>query len=129
MPARILVIEDDPASLELVKYLLVRGGHNVLEAMDGVSGLRTALEQGPDLVLCDLQLPEMDGLELMRQLRAHPQWRAVPTVAVTAYSMPGDREATLAVGFSGYISKPITPDTFLRHIDSYLPESQRSKRA
>ena len=126
MPARILVIEDDPASLELLKYILERAGHTVTTATDGASGLRVALANDFDAVFCDLQLPEMTGYEVAGSLRASETWRSVPLVAVTAYSMPGDAEAATAAGFSDYITKPITPERFVTDVDAVLPESLRS---
>ena len=120
MPARILVIEDDPASLELLKYLLERAGYEVHVAADGAAGLQAALQHNPDLVLCDLQMPELTGFEVLARLRADSRWRPAPMVAVTAYSMPGDCEAALAAGFSDYMTKPIDPDTFLDEIARFL---------
>jgi two-component system cell cycle response regulator DivK len=120
MAARILVIEDDPASLELLKYLLERVGHTVRGAPDGATGLRAALDNAYDLVLCDLQMPELTGFEVISQLKANPDWRPVPVVAVTAYSMPGDRESVVGAGFTEYITKPIDPDTFLSDVELWL---------
>ena len=120
MPARILIIEDNPASLELLRYLLSGAGHSTTSASDGATGLALALEAQHDLILCDLQLPEMDGIELVRRLKAaNPA--APPIVAVTAYSMPGDQEAAIAAGFDGYLTKPIDPETLLQEVDKYLP--------
>jgi two-component system cell cycle response regulator DivK len=117
---RILVIEDDPASLELLKYLLERAGHSVFGAPDGATGLRLALEISFDLILCDLQMPEFTGFEVIAQLLSNPDWRPVPTIAVTAYSMPGDRESVMAAGFTEYMTKPIDPDCFLADIERWL---------
>ncbi|MEX2150603.1 MAG: response regulator [Steroidobacteraceae bacterium] len=120
MAGRILVIEDDPASLELLKYLLERAGHSVRGAPDGATGLRAAFDNAFDLVLCDLQMPELTGYEVIAQLQSSPDWRAVPVIAVTAYSMPGDRESVMAAGFTEYMTKPIDPECFLAHIDRWL---------
>lgn len=125
MAARILIIEDNAASLELLRYLVEHAGHTPLTASDGETGLRLAREAGVDLVLCDLQLPGIDGLELARRLRADPSWAPVKLVAVTAYSMPGDRETALAAGFDGYMTKPIDPVAVMGILDSYLPEALR----
>jgi CheY-like chemotaxis protein len=126
MPAKILVIEDDPASLELLKYLLERAGHSVATAMDGAAGLNAALENEFDIVLCDLQLPELTGLEVAARLRATEAWRVVPLVAVTAYSMPGDRDTTIAAGFTEYLTKPIEPESILSKVNELLPPPLRS---
>ncbi len=129
MVARILIIEDDDASRELVKYLLEASGYVTQSAADGGAGLRMALETRPDLVLCDLQMPVLNGFEVVRRLHADPQWHRVPMIAVTAFSMPGDREAVLAAGFDDYISKPVTPGTFVRQVEAYLPLESRAPRA
>lgn len=126
MPGCILIIEDDPASLELLTYLLEQGGHRVRSARDGRNGLQAALDHDHDLVLCDLQLPELTGFEIVARLRAESRWRKVPVVAVTAYSMPGDREAALAAGFSDYLTKPIDPHAFLAQVDAFLPDALQS---
>ena len=126
MAGRILVIEDDPASLELLKYLLERAGHSVRGAPDGATGLRAALENSFDLILCDLQMPELTGFEVIARLRSSPDWRPVPMIAVTAYSMPGDRESVMAAGFAEYMTKPIDPDNFLADIDRWLAQAPGS---
>jgi two-component system cell cycle response regulator DivK len=127
--ARILVIEDDPASLELLKYLLERAGHSVRGAADGAAGLRTALDNSFDLILCDLQMPELTGFEVIARLQSNPDWRPIPMIAVTAYSMPGDRESVIAAGFTEYMTKPIDPDTFLADIERWLALPPKSGSA
>ncbi|MFN4118087.1 response regulator [Acidovorax sp.] len=118
--ATILVIEDDDASRQLVTYLLEASGHTVLSADNGAAGLELALSQPHDLILCDLQMPIMNGYQVAQTLRSHPRWRAVPLVAVTAFSMPGDREKALEMGFDDHFSKPITPETFVQQIEGFL---------
>lgn len=125
MPARILVIEDDDFSRELVRYLLTFQGYVVLEAEDGGAGVAMALQELPDLVICDLQMPVLNGFEVLRRLQAAPHWRAVPVIAVTAFSMPGDREAALAAGFQHYLTKPITPEIFVEQVAAFLPAHLR----
>lgn len=122
MSARILVIEDNPASLDLMIYLLEAFGYTALRARDGLQGIAVALEEKPDLILCDIQLPAADGHEVCRQLKSDLRMRSVPLVAVTAYAMVGDREKLLAEGFNGYISKPIQPQTFMEQIGPFLPQ-------
>ncbi len=126
MPARILIIEDDPASLELAKYLLEQAGYATLTAADGGEGLALALSEHPDLVICDLQMPVMTGYEVVQRLHEGPTWRRVPLIAVSAFSMPGDRETALAAGFDAYHSKPIVPETFVRDIESLLSSAARA---
>lgn len=129
MGARILIIEDDPASRELVKYLLESAGHTVLLATEGGTGVRLAIDAQPDLIVCDLQMPVMSGYQVVQTLLEYPQWRKVPIIAVTAFSMPGDREKTLVAGFDEHISKPIAPQNFVAQIEAFLPDSLRGHRA
>ena len=126
MSAYILIIEDDPASMALARYLLDQSGHRTVTATDGCTGAQVALDQGPDLILCDLQLPAMDGFHVLGHLHQHPGWRRVPLIALTASSMRGDRERVLEFGFDGYISKPIDPETFVAQVESFLRSSEKS---
>ena len=125
MGARILVIEDNPANLELMRYVLGAFGHTVATAINGEEGLAAARREPPDLVVCDLQLPGIDGFEVVRRLRADPAFARVPLVAVTAYAMVGDRERVLAAGFDGYIAKPIEPQNFIDQIGAFLRSEKR----
>jgi CheY-like chemotaxis protein len=118
--SRILVIEDNPMNLELMTYLLKAFGHTPLEAVDGLKGLERIRQEAPDLVLCDLQLPGIDGFEIVRQVKADPLLRVIPLVAVTAYAMVGDRDTVLAAGFDGYITKPINPETFMQQVEAFI---------
>lgn len=127
MPARILIIEDDPASRELARYLLDHAGYTTLTAADGAAGVELALSGHPDLVLCDLNLPMLTGYEVVQRLLDTSQnWRRVPIVALTASSMVGDREKTLQAGFDSYLSKPITPETFVQEVGAFLPPGLRA---
>jgi two-component system cell cycle response regulator len=125
MGARILVIEDNPANLELMSYLLRAFGHEVLSAMDGETGLEIARREGPDLIVCDIQIPKVNGLEVARRLKSHPSLGKIPLVAVTAFAMVGDRDKVLAAGFDGYIAKPIIPDKFVHQVEAFLPGFDR----
>lgn len=122
--ARVLVVEDNPASLDLMLYLLEAFGHTPLSARDGLEGIETARREHPDLILCDIQLPGADGIEVCHQLKKDPALKDVPLVAVTAYAMVGDRDKLLAEGFNGYLSKPINPQTFIEEMAPYLRTSQ-----
>ena len=117
---RILVIEDNPANMELARYVLEAFGYTVSAAVNGEIGLELAGAEPPDLVICDLQLPGIDGIEVAKRLKAQPALARVPLIAVTAYAMVGDRERVLAAGFDGYISKPIDPQTFVPQIAAFL---------
>jgi CheY-like chemotaxis protein len=129
MPARILVIEDDPNTLELMTYLLTAFGHIVLTAADGVTGLALARAERPDLIACDIQLPQLDGFGVARALAENPELSGIPLIAVTAFSMVGDREAILNAGFDDYISKPIEPEKFVGQLDRYLPPALHARQA
>ncbi|MEO7497600.1 MAG: EAL domain-containing protein [Massilia sp.] len=120
MPARILIIEDNPTNMELMGYLLTAFGHLPLMAYDGASGVAMARAERPDLILCDVHLPHMDGLSVVAALRADPALAAMPVLAVTALAMVGDRERLLAAGFDGYVGKPIEPDSFLAMLEPFL---------
>jgi two-component system cell cycle response regulator len=125
--ARVLVIEDNPDNLELMTYLLGAFGHTPLTAGDGEAGLDVARREQPDLIICDLQLPKIDGYAVVRQLKAHPALRRIPVIAVTAFAMVGDRDKALAAGFDGYIAKPIAPETFVQQAQAFLQTNQRSR--
>ncbi len=127
MAARILIAEDHPASLELLRYLLAANGYDILSAEDGEAALDLARRDTPDLIICDLQMPKKNGYEVVRQLKSEPALSAIPVVAVTAFSMIGDRERVLAAGFDGYLSKPIEPEEFVTLIEQYLPPSLRKQ--
>ncbi len=117
---RVLVIEDNPANMELARYILTRFGYDVDAAVDGESGVAQVEALAPDIVICDLQLPGIDGFEVLRRLKALPAMRAVPVLAVTAFAMVGDRERVLAAGFDGYIAKPIDPQSFVQQVTAML---------
>ena len=121
MGARILVIEDNAANLELATYLLSAFGHTPLTAADGEQGLAAARREKPDLIVCDVQLPGMDGYEVLKRLRAEPELACIPVVAVTSFAMVGDRNRALAAGFDGYVAKPIDPETFVSELEPFFP--------
>ena len=123
MAARILVIEDSPASLDLLTFLLKKTGHTAFEARDGEKGLEIARREKPDLVICDLQVPRMDGYEIARQIRGDPQICNMPLVAVTAFAMQGDCDKVMEAGFDGYITKPISPREFVDQLEPFLRSS------
>ena len=126
--ARVLIVEDNRDNLELVRYLLQCAGHTVLAAMNGAEGLTVAQRERPDLVVSDLQMPVLDGYEMLRALRADAATPRMPMIAVTAFSMPGDSSRALAAGFDGYLSKPIDPETFVQSIEAFLPPALRAAR-
>lgn len=129
MPATILLVEDHPDNIELLRYLLAHAGHKVLLARNGAEGVTSARAHLPDLILCDLQMPVLDGYQTLAQCRADPAIAAIPIIAVTAFSMPNDRSRVLTAGFDGYFSKPIEPETFVQEIESFLPSDKRGHSA
>ena len=120
MPARILVVEDNPENLELKVYLLEAFGYSPLTARNGREALAIVQEIIPDLIICDLFMPEMDGFEFCSLVKADSRLATVPLIAVTALAMAGDRARVLAAGFDGYIAKPIAPETFIDEVESFL---------
>lgn len=125
MPTRILVIEDNPANMELMTYLLKAHGYTLLTATDGESGLAVASGELPDLIICDVYLPQLDGYGVVRVLKRTPSLSGIPAIAVTALAMVGDRDKLIDAGFDGYISKPIEPETFVAEIERFLPGTAR----
>jgi len=127
MKGKILVIEDNEQNLYLIRFILEDGGCEVLSAKSGLEGVEKAATILPDLILLDIQLPDMDGYATARALRENPDLTFTPIVAVTSYAMPGDREKALASGFSGYIEKPIDPDTFETQVGQYISVNNRQR--
>jgi CheY-like chemotaxis protein len=116
----VLIIEDNEQNIYLATFLLKNSGYQVVQARSGEEGLSQSQKTRPDLILLDIQLPEMDGYEVVRRLKSQPATAAIPVVAVTSYAMAGDREAILAAGCHGYVEKPIDPDTFVATVTAFL---------
>jgi CheY-like chemotaxis protein len=116
----ILVVDDNPSNLKLFTYLLALPGYDVRTAADAAQALDELGRLVPDLIIMDLQLPDVDGLTLTRQLKANPKIRAVPIVAVTASAMKGDEEKARAAGVDGYMSKPVEKSAFRAMVADYL---------
>jgi CheY-like chemotaxis protein len=122
----ILVVEDNDKNRKLVRDVLTVRGYRLLEAVTGEDGVRLAREHRPDLVLMDIQLPGIDGIEALRQLRADPALAGTPVLAVTASAMTHDRQKILAAGFDGYQSKPISVRPFLEAVREVLDRRGRA---
>jgi len=120
MSDRLLIIEDNAQNFYMMRFLLEKNGFIVIGAENGREGIDAALHYRPQAILLDIQLPEMDGYAVAAELKKHPELADVPIVAVTSYAMVGDRERILAAGATGYIEKPINPDTFVAEIIQYL---------
>jgi len=123
--AKVLVVEDNPANMTLVIFLLESVGHSVINARDAEAGLTLARDEQPDLILMDIQLPGMDGLEATMLLKSEAATRAIPVVALTALAMKGDEERIRAAGCDGYIAKPLAYKRFLAVISSHLATPSR----
>jgi two-component system cell cycle response regulator DivK len=119
-PPLILIVEDNPRNLKLVRDVLEHTGYTTLAADRAELGLELARERGPDLVLMDVQLPGMDGVEALGRLRADPATAAMPVVAVTAFAMEADRARLLAAGFDDYIEKPISVRELPRRVAALI---------
>jgi len=117
---KILVAEDNPANLELMREILDIAGHEIVEARDGSEALRQAERAHPDLIMLDVNMPVLNGFEVLERLRAMPQLASTKIIALTAYAMRGDREKALRAGFDGYLTKPIDIQTLTDTIDTFL---------
>jgi CheY-like chemotaxis protein len=107
MTPKILIVEDNPQNLKVAMMALRPGGYEFVQAVDGEEAVRVAIEEKPDLILMDIQLPKMNGLEATRRLRQEPGFEDTPIIALTAYAMKGDEEKTREAGCNSYLSKPV----------------------
>jgi two-component system cell cycle response regulator DivK len=121
--ARILIVEDNAANMTLAVYLLESAGHTVLSARDAEAGLALARTEHPDLILMDIQLPGMDGLEATAQLKGDESTRSIPVIALTALAMKGDEERIRSAGCDGYIAKPMRYKEFLATVATQLAQT------
>ncbi len=120
--SRVLLIEDNPANMKLLRDLLVRQGHKVLTAYEAATGLQLAQQKALDLIVLDIQLPGIDGLQAAKQLRSRPATRTTPILAVTAHAMRGDEARILEAGFDRYLAKPIRYREFLRVVAEMIEQ-------
>lgn len=118
--AKVLIVEDNPANMTLATFLLQSAGHTVLSATDAEAGLAAARDEQPNLILMDIQLPNMDGLEATMRLKRDEATRTIPVIALTALAMKGDEERIRAAGCDGYIAKPVHHQDFLATIAAQL---------
>ncbi len=120
MAKTILIVEDDTKNMTLFRDLLQVSGYSTIEASDGKHGIELAKAKKPDLILMDIQMPGMDGLEATRILKADATTNSILVIALTAYAMKGDKERILEAGCDGYLAKPINTDEFLKDVAEYL---------
>lgn len=120
MSDTLLIIEDNKQNFYMMRFLLEKNDFKIIGAENGREGIEKALRHKPRAILLDIQLPEMDGYAVAEELHKHDELGNIPIVAVTSYAMVGDRERILAAGATGYIEKPIDPETFVAEIIQYL---------
>ena len=118
----VLIVEDNTLNLKVIRDLLQVSGYTTLEATDGKQGIALAKAEKPDLILMDIQMPVMDGLEATRILKAEAETKDIPIVALTSYAMTGDEERIKTAGCDGYVTKPIDTRNFLKELKRYLQE-------
>jgi two-component system cell cycle response regulator DivK len=126
MPRRIMYIEDNPQNMRLVRKMLIMGGYEMLEATDGHSGVEMALRERPDLILMDINLPDIDGVEATRRIKKTTETSHIPIIALTANAMHGDKEMFLESGCDGYLAKPVTRNELLNTISYFLDNRSAS---
>ncbi|QIB65744.1 response regulator [Kineobactrum salinum] len=126
MGRRILVIEDHADNLDLMVYLLGAFGYRVSTARNGREGLDCAARERPDVIICDIQMPVMDGYQVIHELKHNPDLAAIPVIAVTAFAMPGDRQKVMAAGFDGCFTKPIDAETFVQQMREFIPQGPQT---
>jgi len=123
---RILVVEDSPVNMALTVAILEGAGHAILQADHAVEGIELARREQPDLVLMDIQLPDIDGLAATRRLKADPRTAHMPVIALTAFAMKGDEDETRAAGCDGYVTKPIRYKEFLAEVNAVMKRRSRA---
>jgi CheY-like chemotaxis protein len=121
MSTKVLLVEDNEANRYLATFLLESNGFQVVHAANGIEAVKRAAEERPQVILMDIQMPEMDGYEAARLIKEQPELAETPLIAVTSYAMVGDREKAMKLGFVGYIEKPISTETFVAQICKFLP--------
>jgi two-component system, cell cycle response regulator DivK len=122
MSRRILVVEDQEDNRQILRDLLANAGYEMLEAEDGLAAISQATQHRPDLILMDIQLPQLDGYEATRRIKADPALNGIPIIVVTSYALSGDEEKAKLAGCDAYVAKPYSPRALLAKIREYLPE-------
>jgi len=123
---RVLIVEDNFDNLALVRYLVERAGYEVLEAMNGIEGVRVAREQHPDLILMDMALPEMDGWAATKEIKSDLSTRDIPIIALTAYTQPNDRLNAHKAGCDSFIAKPLDIAVFTAELKRFLETKEQA---
>lgn len=120
MGKKILIVEDDHSSMYMLSFLLKSHNYEVFEAFNGEEGLKRAKEIKPYIILLDIQMPVMDGLQLTRILKSDPEMKATPIIILTSFAMANDKERALAAGADGYMDKPLNPDIFVPYMEGVV---------
>ena len=128
MKEKILIVEDNPQNMKVVAMLLGSRDYALLKAVDGEQAMNMATRERPDLILMDMQLPRLSGLEVTRRLRKMPVFDHVPIIALTAYAMKGDKDRFIEAGCDAYLPKPISTRELLKMITEMLPQRQKVSR-
>jgi CheY-like chemotaxis protein len=128
MKIKALIIEDNEQNMYMLTFLLEKNNYEVMQAFNGLDGIKAAKENSPDVILLDIQLPGMDGYQIATELRKRSDLVHIPIVAVTSHAMVGDREKAMESGATGYIEKPIDPDNFIQRMESYFSEELLQRR-
>ncbi|SKB57692.1 response regulator [Maribacter arcticus] len=120
MKKTILIIEDNEQNMYMLSYLLEQSNYTIIKAYNGLDGLKLAHENHPEIILIDIQLPDMDGYEICNKLSHNGLPKSTVIIAVTSYAMGGDKEKAIEAGADGYLEKPINPDTFVKQMESIV---------
>jgi len=128
MPKKILIAEDNPQNMKVARMAVRPYGYTLLEATRGDEALDKAVRDKPDLIIMDIQLPKMDGLEVTGRLRQMPDFRSIPIIAVTAYAMKADKDKAIAAGCDAYLSKPISTRELPRVVAEMLSRHKHDNR-
>jgi len=126
MTVSILYVEDNPQNMRLVRKMLRIGGYDMIEAVNGITGVAVAIREKPDLILMDINLPDIDGLEATARIKQQPDLQDIPIIALTANAMHGDRERFIEAGCDGYLAKPVTKNELLNTVTHFLNYTQES---
>jgi two-component system, cell cycle response regulator DivK len=128
MILKVLIIEDNEQNMYMLSYLLKGNRYEIIQAFNGSDGIKAAMKEVPDVILLDIQLPEMDGYQVARELKSIQSLSHIPIIAVTSHAMVGDREKAIESGATGYIEKPIDPDNFIQKMESYFDHALLNKK-
>lgn len=128
MKLKVLIIEDNEQNMYMLSFLLQNNNYEVIQAFNGLDGIKLATEVSPDVILLDIQLPEMDGYQVARELKKNKDLSQILIIAVTSHAMVGDREKAMSSGAAGYIEKPVDPDNFIQRMESYFSNDLISRR-